>query len=207
MNPFVRILIAVGWQVRNKALGDDVQVEGVAQKSEKIRRFKSNFWISLNDSFHHPILFIWGNALKCSSPILKYHPAENFLRLKIIYSRKYGRHSFLSASQYVPNKNWQDWNNSSNNRNSSRKVTLSMEICKLAARRCPGPPSLLSVSFLAPDYQCWVIRIITFMSSISSIYPLYHFHILTTNCWVIRNIIWIPPSPLHHFHILYISSK
>ena len=87
MNPFVRILIAVGWQVRNKALGDDVQVEGVAQKSEKIRRFKSNFWISLNDSFHHPILFIWGNALKCSSPILKYHPAENFVRLNIIYSR------------------------------------------------------------------------------------------------------------------------
>ena len=113
MNFFVRILIAVGWQVKKKTIGDDVQEEGVAQKSEKIRRFKSNFWISLNDSFHHPILFIWGNALKCSSPILKHHPAENFLRLNIIYSRKYGRHSFLSASQYVPNKNWQDWNNSS----------------------------------------------------------------------------------------------
>ena len=38
------------------------------------------------------------------------------------------------------------------------------------------------------------------------LYPLYHFHILTI-CWVIRNIILIPPSPLHHFHILYISSK
>ena len=195
MNPFVRILIAVNWQVKNKALGDDVQEEGVAQKSEKIRRFKSNFWISLNDSFHHPILFIWGNALKCSSPILKHHPAENFLRLNIIYSRKYGRHSFLSASQYVPNKNWQDWNNSSNNHKSSWKVTLSMEICKLAARRCPGPPSLLSVSFLAPDYQCWVIRIIIFISSSP------HFHILTTNCWVFRSIIFIPP---YHFHILYI---
>ena len=148
-------------------------------------------------------------VMRWNVPLLFWNiiPLNFFLRLNIIYSRKYGRHSFLSSSQYVPNKNWQDWNNSSNNRNSSRKVTLPMEICKLAARRCPGPPSLLSVSFLAPDYQCWVIRIITFMSSISSIYPLYHFHILTTNCWVIRNIILIPPSPLHHFHILHISSK
>ena len=31
--------------------------------------------------------------------------------------------------------------------------------------------------------------------------PSPHFHILTTNCWVFRNIIFIPP---YHFHILYI---
>ena len=192
---FVRILIAVGWQVKNKALGDDVQEEGVAQKSEKIRRFKSNFWISLNDSFHHPILFIWGNALKCSSPILKHHPAENFLRLNIIYSRKYGRHSFLSASQYVRNKNWQDWNNSS-------KIVNLRGTSHYPWRFVSWLPGGVPVPLVYCPFRSW--HLTTNAESLELLFsslPSPHFHILTTNCWVFRSIIFIPP---YHFHILYI---